>query len=254
MVKNHYHTIYLSPHLDDATLSCGGQIFQQSRAGQRVLVVTITAGDPPAAALSAYARSLQERWALESDAVAARRAEDYAANAILGADTLHWSVPDCIYRLDPVSQTPYYVSDVDIFGAVHPSEQSLVAQVAAQIEQLPPHDQLYVPLAIGQHVDHVLTRAAAEAAVGQARLYYYEDYPYAQQPGAVAAAIPPSAAQWQSVTIPLTPAALQAKIEAILAFRSQLSTFWRDRADLAAQVSSYAERVGGERLWHIAGR
>lgn len=248
MVKNHYHAIYLSPHLDDATLSCGGQIFQQSHVGHRVLVVTITAGDPPIAALSAYARSLQDRWALESNAVAARRAEDLAANQILGADTVHWSVPDCIYRLDPVSQAAYYVSDDDIFGPVHANEQILVAQLAAQIRQLPPCDQLYVPLTIGQHVDHVLTRAAAEATWSQP-LLYYEDYPYAQKPGALAAVIPPDDGHWQSLTIPLTPAALQAKIEAILAFRSQISTFWRDRADLEEQVGGYAARVGGERLW-----
>lgn len=248
MSKNHYHSIYLSPHLDDATLSCGGQIFQQSAAGRRVLVVTITAGDPPVDTLSAYARSLQERWALESNAVAARRAEDYAANAILGADTLHWSVPDCIYRLDPITQIPFYVSDADIFGEVHPTEAHLVNQLAAQIQALPACDQLYVPLTIGHHVDHLLTRAAAEAAGGSPRVYY-EDYPYAQQPGALERVIPPGSSHWQSQSTPLTAAARHAKIEAILAFRSQISTFWRDRADLEGQVGGYAQQVGGERLW-----
>ncbi|MEZ4728018.1 MAG: PIG-L family deacetylase [Caldilineaceae bacterium] len=42
-----YDAIYLSPHLDDVALSCGGQIFGATRTGQRVLIVTITAGDPP---------------------------------------------------------------------------------------------------------------------------------------------------------------------------------------------------------------
>ena len=40
-----------------------------------------------------------------------------------------------------------------------------------------------------------------------------------------------------------------AKIEAILAFRSQLSTFFTARADLERQVRGYAKRVGGERVW-----
>jgi LmbE family N-acetylglucosaminyl deacetylase len=197
MSENHYHSIYLSPHLDDATLSCGGQIFQQTAAGYRVLIVTITAGDPPVATLSAYARSLQERWALASNAVAARRAEDYAANAILGADTLHWAVPDCIYRLDPSQQTPFYESDADIFGDVHPQEAYLVAQLAAQIRALPPCDQLYAPLTIGHHVDHLLTRAAAEATATPA-LVYYEDYPYAQKPGAIEQVLAAGSARWQS--------------------------------------------------------
>ena len=40
--------LYLSPHFDDAALSCGGQIATFTAAGQSVLVVTITGGDPPA--------------------------------------------------------------------------------------------------------------------------------------------------------------------------------------------------------------
>jgi LmbE family N-acetylglucosaminyl deacetylase len=243
-----YHAIYLSPHLDDAALSCGGQIFQQTANGQRVLIVTITAGDPPLAALSTYVQSLHERWQLASNAAAARRAEDLAASQILGAETQHWPLPDCIYRFDPVSKQPLYVSDADIFGAIHPSEQGLVDELVATLRQLPSHERLYVPLTIGHHVDHQLTRLAAERAFGP-DLTYYEDYPYAQTPGALAQVIPPGATGWQATTVSLTEAALQVKIEAILAFRSQLSTFFTDRADLERQVRGYATLVGGERVW-----
>jgi LmbE family N-acetylglucosaminyl deacetylase len=248
MDKEHYHTIYLSPHLDDAVLSCGGQIFQQTDAGQRVLIVTITAGDPPLESFSAYVQSLHERWQLATDAVAARRAEDLAANHILGADALHWSLPDCIYRFELASKMPLYGSDDDIFGDIHPSERRLVEELAEQLGELPPHDQLFAPLVIGHHVDHQLTRLAAERCAGE-NLFYYEDYPYAQKPGALELVIPPGSPAWQAEPIALTEAALQAKIEAILAFRSQLSTFFVDRADLERQVRGYAASAGGERIW-----
>ena len=39
------------------------------------------------------------------------------------------------------------------------------------------------------------------------------------------------------------------KIEAILAYRSQISTFFTDRADLEQQVIGYANSIGGERIW-----
>src|SRR5678816_3320336 len=118
-LHTYYDALYLSPHLDDAVLSCGGQIFQRTAAGQTVLIVTIMAGDPPHPTVSDYAQSLHDRWALATDAAAARRAEDLAAAHLLGADTLHWSVPDCIYRLHPTSGQPFYVSDVDIFDQIH---------------------------------------------------------------------------------------------------------------------------------------
>jgi len=41
------HWIYLSPHLDDAVLSCGGIIWQQVQSGHQVEIWTICAADPP---------------------------------------------------------------------------------------------------------------------------------------------------------------------------------------------------------------
>ena len=243
-----YDVIYLAPHLDDAALSCGGQIAGLTRTGKRVLVVTVMAGDPPTAVENDYIRSLHARWELERDAAAQRRAEDSAACAILGADYLHWAIPDCIYRLDPADGRPMYISDDDIFGDVHPAEQPLVSEIAGMLAKLPAHEQCYAPLTVGHHVDHLLVAQAARLAFDD-DLRFYEDYPYAQQPGKLEAVIGETATGWQPRVIALTAADLAAKIEAILAFRSQLSTFFTDRADLERQVQDYAAQVGGERVW-----
>ncbi len=245
----YYDAIYLSPHLDDVALSCGGQIYQRTTAGQRVLIVSITAGDPPHDQLSSYVQSLHDRWALVTDAVAARRAEDIAASEILGAAWLHWDLPDCIYRFHPETGEPFYQSDPDIFGAVHPAELPVVARLQAQMAALPAHGALIVPLTLGHHVDHTLTRSAAEAAFGAQALWYYEDYPYAQQPGALHRVIPADESGWAAETIALSEEALLAKVRAIGAFQSQLSTFFKDDADLVDQVRTFTAQVGGERLW-----
>jgi LmbE family N-acetylglucosaminyl deacetylase len=242
----YYDALYLSPHLDDAALSCGGQIAQATRCGARVLVVTVMAGDPPADAANDYITSLHTRWELGRDAASQRRAEDLAACALLGADALQLDVPDCIYRLDPITGAPLYVSDADIFGDIHPAEVVLVTRLAQRLRDLPAATTIYAPLTVGHHVDHLLVRAAAEQVWGDA-LRYYEDYPYAQQPGKLEAALAGGA--WCVTVIPLDVVALEAKCDAISAFRSQLSTFFADRADLEAQVKGYAARVGGERTY-----
>ena len=247
-----YDAIFLAPHLDDAALSCGGQIASRTRAGQRVLIVTVMAGDPLTDAENDYIRSLHARWELERDAAAQRRAEDSAACAILGADFLHWPFPDCIYRLHPATGVPLYVSDDDIFGDVHPAEQPLVREIAQMLAALPAHGHCYAPLTVGHHVDHLLVTAAARLAFGDA-LSCYEDYPYAQQPGKLAAVLGAPPVGWRPTVTALTDADLAAKIEAILAFRSQISTFFTDRADLERQVKGYAARVGGERVWERRG-
>jgi LmbE family N-acetylglucosaminyl deacetylase len=243
-----YDAIFLAPHLDDAALSCGGRIASLSRDGKRVLIVTVMAGDPPTDVENDYIRSLHARWDLERDATAQRRAEDIAACAILGADFLHWSIPDCIYRLNPADGKPMYVSDDDIFGNVHPADQPLVEKIAGLLRALPAHGQCYAPLTVGHHVDHLLVAEAARRAFGD-DLIFYEDYPYAQQPGKLAAVVGEPPLRWKASALALSDADLAAKIEAILAFRSQLSTFFTDRADLERQVKGYAASVGGERVW-----
>lgn len=246
MASKQIHTIVLAAHLDDGVLSCGGQIYQRTQAGEGVLVATVMAGDAQSKA-SDYAQSLRDRWELGASAEAVRRAEDAAACTILGAEYLHWPIPDCIYR-GGADGVMYYQSDDEIFGPVHPGETGLVADVVALLRDLPPAEHILAPLTVGNHVDHLFVRQAAEHVFGS-RLVYYEDYPYAQKPGSVQAALDRTGNGWAATVYPLSDAALHAKIEAILAYRSQFSTFWTDRTDLERQVRGYAENVGGERVW-----
>ena len=74
-MKSTYDTIYLSPHLDDVALSCGGQVYMLGEIERPVLIVTVMAGEPPGLATSNYAQALHDRWQLQIDVVARRRAE-----------------------------------------------------------------------------------------------------------------------------------------------------------------------------------
>ena len=249
-MKPFYNTIYLSPHLDDVALSCGGQIWTDTTVHQSSLIVTVMAGDPPQNTGSPYVDRLHRRWNLAENAAALRRQEDVSACRLLGSDYWHWDVPDCIYRHHPVSGEPFYVSDADIFGPVHPQEMSLVDRLVRLMAALPAHDRLVIPLTAGHHVDHQLVRLAAERGSRPERRVYYEDYPYVRDEAALAAVIPTGSGDWQAQVIPLTGTAVSAKIEAAAAFKSQISTFFNGRSDLAVQISDYVQKVGGERLWY----
>jgi LmbE family N-acetylglucosaminyl deacetylase len=237
--------IYLSPHLDDAVLSCGGMIHRQTQAGEGVLVVTICAGDPPPGSLSPFAQSLHERWRTPLNATAIRRTEDLAALAVLGAEARHLSVPDSIYRTAPDGSYPY-ASEQAIFGEVHPAESNLLKTLAQQIRSLEP-GRLYVPYGLGHHVDHQLTRQAAEQS--GLELVYYEDYPYAEREAVTAGSLEPE-------VFILGEADLAAKARAIAAYTSQLSSFWPDEQRMDAALRAFARRVGkgvwAERLWRAA--
>jgi len=257
--------IYLSPHPDDAVFSCGGMIHRQVEAGGRVVVVTFCTGDPPAGPLSDFARGLHERWNPQrrlpaAEMVAARRREDLAAVDALGAQAVHLDLPDCIYRLNPATGLPLYASEAAIVGSVHPSELTLIRRTATKLSTLLHgfgRHHLYVPLGIGQHVDHQLTRRAAEVAGG---VYaYFEDYPYIaheSEQWAGPAAPGPHGRQLTPELIYLAEGDVCARLDAMARYESQLSSFWTSRQDLEVSVRQFTSRVGqqapAERIWRVA--
>jgi LmbE family N-acetylglucosaminyl deacetylase len=238
--------VYLSPHLDDVVLSCGGRIWQQVQTGERVLVVTVFARAPePDPCLSSYARGLHARWGQSADAVKKRQEEDLQALSLLGAESLHWPYMDCIYRCMPGGAF-LYASEEALWDHIHPSETGLVQELVDRIRALPllTGDTLYTPLGAGGHVDHRILRQAVEGS-GYA-LIAYEDFPYAQVQQAVERAL--ANGRWESELVILSERALDAKIAAITCYRSQVSTFWGSTADMAAAVRAFAQRTGNGRL------
>jgi LmbE family N-acetylglucosaminyl deacetylase len=251
MPRQLYQRIYLSPHLDDAALSCGGRIYQERQAGLPVLVLNLFAGDPPPDALeSPFAAALHARWELDSDPVRARRAEDERALALLDAAGLYWELLDCIYRRHPATGQFLYHAEEHLNGPLHPAEGDLVQAVAQRLAGLPlaPGGLVFAPLAAGGHVDHRLTRQAADAwRAPRGTLLYYEDYPYAERPGAVAAAL--KGDDWQDKVVPLEEAEMAAKIAAIACYSSQISTFFSGLDEMAQRLRAYAASVGRKKGW-----
>jgi LmbE family N-acetylglucosaminyl deacetylase len=252
MSRRRPHHLVLSPHLDDAALSCGGTIHRWSSAGESILVVSVMTGDPPDGELSPYAGSQHARWDLPPrEAYALRRAEDRAALEALGAGLAHLPLLDCIYRRGP--EGTYYNSDDDIFGTIHPADAGLAHDVLRQVAALevggPGDLTVYAPLGLGNHVDHQIVRRAAEAWLGP-RLVYYEDYPYAEK--ADPAAAPAGLTPW---LVPLTEGDLAARIAAIGCYRSQIGVLFGSYDEMVARVRGYAGRLappgnpGAERFW-----
>ena len=238
--------IYLSPHPDDAALSCGGLIWEQTDAGASVSVWTICAGDPPAGPISPFAKSLQARWHAGPQAAKQRRQEDAASCQLLCAIPLHFEYPDCIYRKDAPGGSFLYTTEESLNGSLHPAEQPLVEALSQRLStQIFPGANLVCPLAIGGHVDHRLVRQAAERLGWP--LFYYADYPYAvRQPEELASLF---SAGWQAVTYPITPAGMQAWYGSVAAHASQISTFWPDLTSMRSAMKSYLEMQGGIILW-----
>jgi len=239
--------VYLSPHLDDAVLSCGGAIARARAQGRPVAIWTLFTADEPVAAPSPFAAELRRWWHLPAgEVMAARRAEDEEACRRLGARARHAGWTEAPYRLDAAGR-PLYASLAALFGAFDPADRPLVERLAEQFRNHLSGRRVLAPLAVGGHVDHRVVRAAAEASgVADA---YYEDFPYVEWKwGALRRALG-KRSDWLPEVEPLEAGDVAARVEAIAAYRSQVPSLFRTEARLAKQVRRAVRRAGGERLW-----
>jgi LmbE family N-acetylglucosaminyl deacetylase len=256
--------IFLSPHFDDAAFSCGGLIWERTQAGDAVQILTICAGEIPPGDLSAFAVELHQRWETGREAIYQRKEEDARACETIGASSHYFPIPDCIYRRagvnywQPTSKPMQdeqprgellYPASKDLWGPTHPAENLLIQQLGDKLTQeLPEAARLVCPLGIGAHVDHRLTRIAAEMC-GRP-LWYYADFPYVQKDPELVDRL--SSQGWLERLFEISPHGLQAWYEAMAAYQSQISTFWEDLPELRHSLESYLAQMGGAMLWQPA--
>jgi LmbE family N-acetylglucosaminyl deacetylase len=146
--------IILSPHFDDAVLSCWNLL---AGAGE-VLVVNVFAGEPPAGTLGWW-----DRLAGASDSVAAVRArieEDRQALALAGRAAVNLPFLDSQYRQSDQAS-----------GEIEQALRGVLIKDA----------RVYAPASLGDHhPDHTAVRAAALALHAEgANVTLYADLPHA---------------------------------------------------------------------------
>jgi LmbE family N-acetylglucosaminyl deacetylase len=254
--------LFLAPHYDDAVYSCGGTIYQLVQAGQTVRIYTVMGGGLPTPLPDTpIVRVLHTRWQAGKDPVETRRAEDNDAIHALDAEAAYnSSLPDCVYRVSSGDGTALYPSEESIFGEVHPDDPA-IAQLEFKVfsatnlwreirfdeqgnYQFAPENTtsvtLYAPIAIGNHVDHQITRNWAfklRQAHPHLTLKFYEDFPYVRDATPLEKILASFPAAVEKETVYLTDAAIQARIHSMAVYRSQFSTFWADEALLKQDVT-----------------
>ena len=258
--------IFISPHLDDVTLSCGGFVHQCVQAGRKTVIVSVCSADaPPRAQLSPTALRIHDtEWRLGDQPYIARRAEDTRACNLLGAQAVHLNLLDAIYRYGADGK-PYYLEDF-MGGRVMPADfatqgQQLQASLHALLTDLTHNQDKHaligiVPLALGGHIDHVITRHSAEAVFAEwgIPLSYYEDFPYAEKDDVLSRA---EMRGKTAHTVALSEADISARIKAIWCYTSQLEVVFHVEQHpnvpeaVAQRVRRYVTLANGERYWLI---
>lgn len=261
---------YISPHLDDAALSCGGRIARQVANGEPVRVINLFAGVPDLVEdqFSAYAQKQHSKWQLKpQEAVIARRQEDRHVLETLGAEVENWEYYDAIYRA--IDHAFLYTDHQKLFGPVHSAEYPLIEQLTEQLKQRhhASPQAIFTRPCVGGHVDHLLARmCAVKLHERGATVVFYEDFPYVarsdwkDEPTTVAKAIAELPFRVKSELVPID---ADAKIKALMGYKSQLFSLFGDwdGVGLAQEVFAYTAQLGHtagfhggffEQYWHPA--
>ena len=167
-LTDHFKAVFISPHLDDAVFACGGTIARLA-ANNPVLVVNVFTGYPTDFSKGAI-KVGQERYMEEREAA-----------QFLGYQSLNLGETDAIFR--PATGG----SPGRLFRPLRATDIARIAPLGRRIDTLLAelyYEQLYVPMAIGWHVDHLLCHLATRHHLSERGVFLYEDAPYCLIPNA----------------------------------------------------------------------
>jgi LmbE family N-acetylglucosaminyl deacetylase len=184
--------IVLSPHLDDAALSCGALMMHAVQHTSVTVVSLFTEGGEPPYTLSGR-RYLHQMGVRSAQALyQRRRTEDQAVWEPFGIRCVHAGFTDALFRRHARPRTgllrarllpelthiyPTYRIHI-IAGHVAAADAGTLRDVCDVIQRLVSSGPgvVLAPLGVGGHVDHVLVRSAAECSGSP--VVYYSDVPY----------------------------------------------------------------------------
>jgi LmbE family N-acetylglucosaminyl deacetylase len=172
LIQKQAPCIFISPHLDDAILSCGNLMTElKGKTKMHVITLFTEAGEKP--------QTLSARMFLKQCGVpdthelfALRRTEDEKVLGEIGATWKHLGFTDALWRKRAMSKLMALVGKW-IPELIHIRN---IEQTLRNLFTLFPEAILFFPLGLGKHVDHVLTHELGLHF--SPNVVFYSDFPY----------------------------------------------------------------------------
>jgi LmbE family N-acetylglucosaminyl deacetylase len=205
--------------------------------------------------------------AAAGETMARRRLEDERYALFAEASVVFLDLADAVFR--------GYENDEQLLDAPRDDDEAPYAILRREIERLEPQ-KLYLPLGVGNHVDHQLCRDVGVRLLDEGRRWimpgpdyagivtFYEDFPYAwwnsfgglaDLPAGVLADVPADVAIYPEYAD--IGDQLERKITGVAIYESQMDRLFGGTQEMARQVRAYGRRIallgggGGaaERYW-----
>lgn len=228
-------TTIISPHIDDAAFSLGLLIDKVLKHGDELIIVNC---------FSISDFTLDKRCNEVDKVTALRKMEDRILNQLF-RNQIKFEYLDMFDA--PVRNRGVYFDE-----ALTAEDYSVIEQLTFNLlKVLPTSAQVYTPLSVGNHIDHVicLESVISLSLTGQYRLNFYEDLPYSQWVSKEVIHEKVKVIE-QKTNTTLSPQLItfediEVKSKFVNCYASQIN----DR--MINDIMRYATNLRGERTWHV---
>lgn len=175
------NSLILSPHLDDAMLSCGQHVLNSKPDCSKLTTIINVFSKLDVPAQTSFVKKQHTQLNVQPHVFQSlRMQEDADAWRDLPVILKNLNFIDGGYRTT-TSNKPMYPTAKSLFAnSIHTADETTVTnltKVLLSVEKID-FDRVYVPLGIGGHADHIIVRLAAEKIWQANKITYYFDQPY----------------------------------------------------------------------------
>ena len=184
------YCFFISPHLDDVVLSCGGYLTCLSNKDHQVNIITVFS-NAESSKHSKHAKKYLKHSGFNPNLTSPssffqyRRKEDTQALKIIGLKGSYLNFSDALWRRNNLVKLLFlYPNHKAIFLAkIHQQDQLLINKLSKilknKLAKYPAQNTtIFAPIGIGGHVDHLIINQVIKLFEKTHQVIYWDDFPY----------------------------------------------------------------------------
>ena len=231
-IKQTKRLLIVSPHMDDAILSCSGIILNRKQQGDKILVLTVFSKQP--SKVNSFAKEMMAQMDIKRDYNTSRKEEDLKIFKKYGIQSQHLDLIDGMFFSNSMEE---------LFGGK--TREINIDQLYTKIEEFKP-DEVYLPAGIGDHIDHIaISEFSKELLSKRLKIFFYEDFPYSLSKKKTEERLDSLKKEFllKQRVVDITDN-IKEKIEMIKLYKSQLNFLFKSTKEMENTVMNYNFHLG----------
>lgn len=170
--------IFISPHLDDAILSCGNLIYDLKNNNKKIIIVTIFTKASKVVSQQAKEFLNQSRYENANKLFEDRKIDDLKVCKFLGVRAVHMGFIDAAWR-HYNRKLIYRSNERQYSGRISYKDKDLIKELTRKLNRMIDNNNkilLLSPLGIGNHIDHLIVNNIVNKI--KIDKIFWEDFPY----------------------------------------------------------------------------